>query len=237
MFFFATAPLLIFQVKQCLLEMSGQCSSLASAPSFHQVIPHTIHLCHKQLPPHTLPACALGTRASQHTPVANWDLTFLMTAFNTALWISFPEKVSGSEAELFVQNICKNEASLADVITSQNMSDLWWKNVFHFSHDAWQFVPGKPVSASERGQAKVQVKIMMERGFACVSNRTCYFLQSFYVLLVYLDVMFILLGSYLHIPVFWSRNTDINTKKGWFSIFPSKFNPLNLKVKPCSCDT
>lgn len=197
------------------MQLPGISSLLPpSNPTYHPSMPQTTS-------PSPPPACALGTRASQHTPVANWDLTFLMTAFNTALWISFPEKVSASEAELFVQNICKNEASLADVITSQNMSDLWWKNVFHFSHDAWQFLPGKPVSASECGQAKVQVKIMMGRGFACLSNWTCYFLQSFYVLLVYLDVMFILLGSYLHIPVFWSRNTDINKKKVGFQYFPS----------------
>ena len=86
--------------------MSGQWSCLASAPSLHQVSLHTIHLCHKQLPP-GLPACALGTWASQHTPVADWDLTFLMTAFNTTLWISFPEKVSGSEAVIRAKHMQK----------------------------------------------------------------------------------------------------------------------------------
>lgn len=87
--------------------------------------------------------CALGAQASQHTHAANWDLTFLMTAFNTALWISFPEKVSVSEAELFVQNMCKNEASPAYVVTYQNTSKLWWKNF------ATRLVSTWTVSASE----------------------------------------------------------------------------------------
>lgn len=177
--------------------------------------PHTTHLCHQQLPPSPPSMCTGNTGKSTH-PCSNWDLTFLMTAFNTALRISFPEKVPASKVELLVQNICKNQASPADEITSRNMSELWWKNVCHFTHDAWQLVLGNPASASEHGQVKVQVKIMMGRGFACLLNWTCIFFfvgKSFYALLICLDVMFILLRNYLHIPVFWSRNIEITIPK------------------------
>lgn len=52
-FFFAMTWSLIFQAKQCHLEMSSRWSCLASAPSLHRVSPHSTHLCHKQLPPPT----------------------------------------------------------------------------------------------------------------------------------------------------------------------------------------
>lgn len=163
-----------------------------------------------------------------------------MTAFNTALWISFPEKVSASRAELFMQNICKNEASPADDITSQNMNKLWWKMFAIFPmiienlclKNQYLLLSMDSQNAGQNDDWKSLCPPLKLIFFFCMFRKAR---QSCYA--CFLDDMFILLGSYLHTTVFCSRSIEINQKKCWFSIFLSKFSPSNLKVMACSCDS
>lgn len=90
---------------------------------------------------------------------------------------------------------------------------------------------------------KSSVKIMVGRGFAHLSNGTCSFLQvqkSTAKLLCFTC----LFGCYIQFirkvfahPYFLEQKYWDKPKKGWFAIFLSKFNPLNLKVKASPCDT
>lgn len=88
--------------------------------------------------------------------------------------------------------------------------------------------------------AKVQVKIMT-RGFAYLSNWTffCRFKkarQNCYACLSgwYVHFMGKLFAHHCFLEQkYWAKPE----KKDWFSIFLSKFNPLNLKVKADSYDS
>lgn len=143
-----------------------------------------------------------------------------------------------------MQNICKNEASPADEITSQSMNKFWWKMFAIFPmiienlclRNQYLLLSMDRQSAGQNNDWKrlcLPLKLNFFFFFACSKEQ-----GETLTLFFFLEDMFILLGSYLHTTVFCSRNIEINQKKkSWFSIFLSKFSPLNLKVRACSCDS
>lgn len=112
-----------------------------------------------------------------------------------------------------MQNICKNEASPADEITSQNMNKLWWKIFAIFPmiienlclRNQYLLLSMNSQSSGQNNDWKRLCPPLQLNFISACSKK-----QGKAVMLVYLDDMFILLGNYLHTTVSCSRNIELN---------------------------